>query len=261
MAEGAATYRASLASRDGHGGADGHAPGPEPSEYEVTSVPGEQAVSIRLGEIGLEADLVVPSGAREVVLFAHGSGSGRHSPRNRYVAGVLQQAGLGTVLVDLLTVEEEQVDLATAHLRFDIALLAERVVGLIDWLSHQPATAASPIGLFGASTGAGAALVAAADRPDAVVAVVSRGGRPDLAADALTRVAAPTLLIVGGDDTPVIELNRLALGQLQVEKGLEIVAGATHLFQEPGTLEQAAELAADWFIQHLDPAATADART
>ncbi len=221
---------------------------------DMTSAPAEQSVSIPLGEVILEADLVLPSGARGVVLFAHGSGSGRHSPRNRYVAGVLHQAGLGTVLVDLLSVEEEQADRANAHLRFDIVLLADRVAGLIDWLHRQPATASAPLGLFGASTGAAAALVAAAERPGAVGSVVSRGGRPDLAAGALARVTTPTLLIVGGDDASVIELNRQALGQLQVESGLEIVPGASHLFEEPGALVQVARLAADWFVRHLEPA-------
>ncbi len=210
----------------------------------------DEGVSIPVGEITLEADLVRPSRARGVVLFAHGSGSGRHSPRNRYVAGVLNRAGLSTVLVDLLSAEEERVDVATAELRFDIDLLAGRVVHLLDWLNDQGAPAA-PVGLFGASTGAAAALMAAAARPGAVEAVVSRGGRPDLAAAALASVDAPTLLIVGGSDTPVIELNRRALEGLQVHKRLEIVDGATHLFEEPGALERVAELARDWFVDHL----------
>lgn len=216
----------------------------------------EEAVRIDLDDVRLEADIVLPRGAKGVVLFAHGSGSGRHSPRNRSVARVIQQAGLGTVLADLLTAEEEQVDSATAHLRFDIGLLGDRVVGLVDWSSRQPATANAPVGLFGASTGAAAALVAAAERPSAVGAVVSRGGRPDLAGDALARVAAPTLLIVGGRDTQVIDLNRQALVQLQADTRLEIVPGATHLFEEPGTLEQVAVLARDWFTSHLGPAPT-----
>ncbi len=209
-----------------------------------------EGVSIPVGEITLEADLVRPSRARGVVLFAHGSGSGRHSPRNRYVAGVLNRAGLSTVLVDLLSAEEERVDVATAELRFDIDLLAGRVVHLLDWLNDQGAPA-TPVGLFGASTGAAAALMAAAARPGAVEAVVSRGGRPDLAAAALASVDAPTMLIVGGSDTPVIELNRRALEGLQVHKRLEVVDGATHLFEEPGALERVAELAKDWFVDHL----------
>lgn len=213
--------------------------------------PSHQEVSIPVGGAPLEADVVLPSRARGTVLFAHGSGSGRHSPRNRYVADVLNRAGLATVLVDLLTVEEERHDLASGHLRFDIDLLADRLVRLVEWLKHQPATAGA-VGLFGASTGAGAALVAAAARRGTVAAVVSRGGRPDLAGDALPRVAAPTLLIVGGNDTPVIELNRRALEQLHVDKRLEIVEGATHLFEEPGALEQVAELARDWFVEHLE---------
>ena len=210
----------------------------------------EEGISIPVGRMSLEADVVWPSPPRGVVLFAHGSGSGRQSPRNRAVAGVLNRAGLATVLVDLLSVEEEQTDLATGQLRFDIDLLADRVVRLVDWLNDQGAPGA-PVGLFGASTGAAAALVAAAARPGTVAAVVSRGGRPDLAAVALARVTAPTLLIVGGSDTPVIELNRDALERLQVDKRLEIVEGATHLFEEPGALERVAELARDWFVEHL----------
>ncbi len=210
----------------------------------------EEGTSIPVGRMSLEADVVWPSPPRGVVLFAHGSGSGRHSPRNRAVAGVLNRAGLATVLVDLLSVEEEQTDLATGQLRFDIDLLADRVVRLVDWLNDQGAPGA-PVGLFGASTGAAAALVAAAARPGTVAAVVSRGGRPDLAAVALARVTAPTLLIVGGSDTPVIELNRDAFERLQVDKRLEIVEGATHLFEEPGALERVAELARDWFVEHL----------
>lgn len=209
-------------------------------------------VRVQAGTGRLEGDLVAPAGARGVVLFAHGSGSSRHSPRNRYVAGVLQQSGLATLLIDLLTPEEEAIDARTAHLRFDIGLLAERLVGAINWLTLEPGTAALPIGCFGASTGAGAALVAAAVRPDDVAAVVSRGGRPDLAGEALGRVHAPTLLIVGGADVPVIRLNRQALEQLTApEKELVIVPGATHLFEEPGTLEEVARLAADWFTRHL----------
>jgi dienelactone hydrolase len=191
--------------------------------------------------------------ARGAVLFAHGSGSGRHSPRNRYVAEALRRAGLNTLLLDLLTADEEVIDESTRHLRFDIDLLAERLVGATDWLGKYPQTREQAVGYFGASTGAGAALKAAAERP-AVGAVVSRGGRPDLAGDALARVQAPTLLIVGGDDVPVIGLNRLAFEQLAApEKQLVIVPGATHLFEEPGTLEEVARLAAEWFVRFLNP--------
>ena len=204
----------------------------------------------------LEGDFVVPAYARGLVLFAHGSGSSRFSPRNRSVAELLQQAGIATLLLDLLTAEEEMVDERTAELRFDINLLARRLVGVGDWLGQQPATQRLRLGLFGASTGAGAALVAAAARPEAVRAVVSRGGRPDLAGRALARVRAPTLLIVGGRDTPVIALNRAAMEQLQAGTRLEIVPGATHLFEEPGTLDTVARLARDWFLRHLGGAST-----
>jgi putative phosphoribosyl transferase len=212
----------------------------------------ERPTRVPAGPVVLEGNLGVPEGARGIVLFAHGSGSGRHSPRNRYVAGVLRQAGLATLLIDLLTPDEEAVDLRTRHLRFDIGLLAGRLVGVTDWLVRSPETQNLRIGYFGASTGAGAALVAAAERPDAVSAVVSRGGRPDLAGDALPRVRAPTLLIVGGDDAPVIGMNREALEQLRAQKRLEILPGATHLFEEPGALEGVARLAAGWFAGHLE---------
>ena len=188
-----------------------------------------------------------------MVLFAHGSGSGRHSPRNRFVARQLRAAGLATLLVDLLTEEEEAVDQYTGHLRFDIGLLAGRLIGATDWLGEDPRTAGLAVGYFGASTGGGAALVAAARRPDRAGAVVSRGGRPDLAGPALPHVRAPTLLIVGGRDVPVIAMNQEALAQLRCEKRLEIVPGATHLFEEPGTLEQVARLARDWFNHYLAP--------
>ena len=201
--------------------------------------------------VTLEGTLGVPADARGVVLFAHGSGSSRFSPRNRYVAQVLRDAGLATLLVDLLSPSEEAVDLATRHLRFDIGLLADRLVDGLDWLRHGPATRSLRVGLFGASTGGGAALVAAARRPQEVGAVVSRGGRPDLAGEALPRVRAPTLLIVGGYDDVVIELNRQAMRQMRSEVQLEIVPGATHLFEEPGTLEQVAALARDWFLRRL----------
>ncbi len=208
-------------------------------------------VRVSADEVTLEGMLDIPAGAQGIVLFAHGSGSSRHSPRNRYVAQALQQGGLATLLIDLLTMEEERVDQFTAHLRFDIPLLARRLVGTTDWLLQYPETRDLRIGYFGASTGAGAALVAAAERPAVVAAVVSRGGRPDLAGAALARVRAPTLLIVGGYDEPVIGMNEDALSQLTAEKRLTIVPGATHLFEEPGTLEEVARLARDWFVRYL----------
>jgi putative phosphoribosyl transferase len=209
-------------------------------------------VVVGAGDVALEGDLALPAAARGIVLFAHGSGSSRHSPRNRYVAGVLQAAGMATLLFDLLTRDEEAVDDITRELRFDIGLLAKRLVHAVDWASGRPELAALAIGLFGASTGAAAALVAAAARPGRVAAVVSRGGRPDLAGDALPHVAAPTLLVVGGRDDVVIRLNRQALAQLRCENRLDIVPGATHLFEEPGTLEEVARLARDWFLRHFD---------
>jgi dienelactone hydrolase len=214
----------------------------------------EREVRVPTAGLELEGHLTVPNGAHGVVLFAHGSGSSRHSPRNQYVARVLRQAGLGTLLIDLLTADEESVDQYTRHLRFDIELLTLRLIGATDRLRQQPLTYELPIGYFGASTGAGAALMAAAERPDVVRAVVSRGGRPDLAGPALMRVHAPTLLIVGGADTPVIDLNERALQLLEGEKELRIVPRATHLFEEPGALEEVARLAADWFARHMAPA-------
>jgi putative phosphoribosyl transferase len=202
----------------------------------------------------LEGDLRIPSGAFGIVLFAHGSGSSRHSPRNQFVANMLNEAGLATLLFDLLTADEERKDRSTAQLRFDIRLLSQRVIEATGWLARQEMTRTLPIGYFGASTGAAAALVAAAALPATVRAIVSRGGRPDLAGQVLTRVQAPTLLIVGGEDTQVIELNRLALALLPGDKRLEIVPGATHLFEEPGALEQVARLASDWFTRYLAPA-------
>jgi len=200
---------------------------------------------------GLEGDLVIPEKATAVIAFAHGSGSSRRSPRNRYVARVLQEGGLATLLFDLLTVEEERIDIRTAHLRFDIALLARRLSQTTEWLKRDADTRNLLVGYFGASTGAAAALVAAAERHD-VFAVVSRGGRPDLAGASLRAVKAPTLLIVGGDDTEVIAMNQDAFRQLRIEeKRLEIVPGATHLFEEPGTLERVASLARDWFQREL----------
>jgi putative phosphoribosyl transferase len=212
---------------------------------------GEELVRVTAGRVSLEGNLDLPPGARGVVLFAHGSGSSRHSSRNRYVAGELRAAGLGTLLIDLLTPHEEAVDARTAHLRFDIDLLASRLVGAIRWLSADARTHGLRVGLFGASTGGGAALVAAARRPDEVGAVVSRGGRPDLAGPALPEVRAPTLLVVGGDDVPVIPLNEQAYARLRCEKRLEIVPGASHLFEEPGALEKVAGLATAWFVRHL----------
>ncbi len=209
------------------------------------------AHAVNIAPDGLHGDLVVPARATGIILFAHGSGSGRHSPRNRYVASVFQQGGLATLLLDLLTAAEEQADLDSGHLRFDIGLLAERVLEATDWLVREPATRGLQIGYFGASTGAGAALVAAAERPSLVRAVVSRGGRPDLAGSALGRVQAPTLLIVGGDDCQVIKLNRQALAELRCEKEISIVPGATHLFEERETLEQVAKLARNWFERYL----------
>jgi dienelactone hydrolase len=212
----------------------------------------ERLVQVPAGSVTLEGNLSLPEEARAVVLFAHGSGSGRHSPRNRYVARVLNEAKLATLLIDLLTLDEEVVDARTAQLRFDIELLAERLVGATDWLAQDPDTKQLRIGYFGASTGAAAALVAAAVRSDLVDAVVSRGGRPDLAGAALMHVRAPTLLIVGGNDIQVIQLNREALAQLRCEKQLVIVPGATHLFEERGALDEVARLARDWFQRHLD---------
>ena len=220
----------------------------------------ERTVSVPVDHIELEGTLGVPPDAAGVVLFAHGSGSSRFSSRNRYVARVLRDAGFATLLIDLLTASEEKVDDVTRHLRFDIDMLADRLVSAIDWLAREQETAALHVGLFGASTGGGAALVAAAERPERVDAVVSRGGRPDLAGDALPAVKAPTLLIVGGDDEPVIELNERARRQMRTEVRLEIVPGATHLFEEPGALEDVARLARDWFARHLATSAT-DAAT
>lgn len=211
----------------------------------------EREVRVAAGPVTLQGNLSRPDGSRGVVLFAHGSGSSRHSPRNRHVARMLNETTLATLLVDLLTPEEEAIDLMTARLRFDIRLLAERLIGATRWLTQHPDTRHLRIGYFGASTGAGAALVAAAELPDVVGAVVSRGGRPDLAGPALESVQAPTLLIVGGNDAQVIALNRLALAQLRCEQRLVIVPGATHLFEEPGALDEVARLAREWFERHL----------
>jgi pimeloyl-ACP methyl ester carboxylesterase len=212
----------------------------------------DRLVRVRAGTVELQGNLRIPPAARGIVVFAHGSGSGRHSPRNRFVADVLVSTGLATLLIDLLTQEEEVIDLQTAELRFDIRLLAERLGGVTDWLAGEPSAAGLSTGYFGASTGAAAALIAAADRPDRVRAIVSRGGRPDLAGPVLPRVAQPTLLIVGGEDDVVIDLNRLALRELGGIKQLVIIPGATHLFEEPGALEQVAALAREWFLRYLE---------
>ena len=211
-------------------------------------------VRIPVDGVAITGNLNIPPGARGLVLFAHGSGSSRHSPRNRYVASELRAGGLATLLMDLLTAEEEERDRLTGELRFDIDLLATRLIAATDWLGREPSTRDLKVGYFGASTGAGAALVAAAMRPAVIGAVVSRGGRPDLARSALAQVRAPSLLIVGGDDAPVIAMNREAFAALRVEKKLEIVPGATHLFEEPGTLEHVARSARQWFERHLTPA-------
>src|ERR1700730_4487928 len=215
----------------------------------------EHLVHVAADAVTLDGNLRLPEDARAVVLFAHGSGSGRHSSRNRHVAQLLNEAKLATLLIDLLTANEEAIDLHTAYLRFDIELLARRLVGATDWLTQRPDTRHLPIGCFGASTSAAAALVAATRRPDVIGAIVSRGGRPDLAGPALPRVRAPTLLIVGGNDVQVIQLNRAALAQLLCEKQIGIVPGATHFFEEPGALDEVARLAREWFQRHLIQAA------
>jgi dienelactone hydrolase len=211
----------------------------------------ETAVRIPVGSVVVDGNLTVPPGAKGVVLFAHGSGSSRFSPRNRYVAKVFNAQKIATLLFDLLTNEEDQEDLVTAEYRFNIKLLAERLIGATEWLKKDPQTKNCSFGYFGASTGAAAALIAAAKLPNDIATVVSRGGRPDLAANYLPRVKAPTLLLVGGLDTEVIELNRQAMEQMSAEKKLVIIPGATHLFEEPGKLEEVAKISADWFIRYL----------
>lgn len=211
----------------------------------------EHLVKILSGEIALEGNLSLPPDAKGIVAFAHGSGSSRNSPRNRYVAEVLQNTGLATLLFDLLTAEEEAKDARTGHLRFNIGLLAMRLAGATEWLKQNEETRNLTLGYFGASTGAAAALMAATARPSDVGAIVSRGGRPDLAMSVLPKVKAPVLLIVGGDDFPVIGMNREALARLNVEKELVIIPGASHLFEEPGALEQVATHAARWFVKYL----------
>lgn len=211
------------------------------------------AVRITAGRVVLEGDLTVPARASGLVVFAHGSGSSRFSRRNRAVAHVLQRGGFATLLLDLLTRQEEAIDEQTREYRFDVDRLGDRVVAAIDWASRDPRVALLPVACFGASTGAAAALIAAAERPEIVRAVISRGGRPDLAGDALPQVQAPTLLIVGGNDEPVIELNRAAMRRTRAPVTLEIVPGATHLFEEPGALEQVAALALKWCTTQLMP--------
>lgn len=206
---------------------------------------------IPVGHLWLTGALIVPADASGVVVFAHGSGSSRNSPRNQSVARTLREAGVGTLLLDLLTPEEELVDAQTARLRFDIGLLAHRLIAATNWLRNDPRTEEMAIGYFGASTGGAAALVAAAELGHRIKAVVARGGRPDLAGSALRLVTAPTLLIVGALDYHVIAINREGLSQLRCEKSLQIVPGATHLFEEPGTLEEVSRLAADWFAKHF----------
>jgi putative phosphoribosyl transferase len=208
-------------------------------------------VLVRDGKVRLPGDLLVPPRAAGLVIFAHGSGSGRHSPRNRAVAESLAASGLATLLFDLLTEAEERIDRSTAELRFDIEMLTGRVLTAVDWAGTDPRVGTLRAGLFGASTGAGAALVAAAERRARVHAVVSRGGRPDLAGSALERVAAPTLLVVGSRDEEVIRLNREAMARMRARTQLVLVEGATHLFEEPGALDKVSELARDWFLEHL----------
>src|SRR5206468_4872788 len=208
-------------------------------------------IYIPVGHDEIEGDLHIPESSTAIVVFAHGSGSSRHSPRNKFVAGVLNDSGIATLLIDLLTPAEERVEIQTAHLRFNIHLLADRLLTVTEWLHFQSATEKLHVGYFGASTGAGAALVAAAKQPDIVEAIVSRGGRPDLAGPWLMKVHAPTLLIVGGNDKIVIELNYQAAAELTAEHRVEIVSDAGHLFEEPGALEKVAELACNWFEEHL----------
>jgi putative phosphoribosyl transferase len=219
-----------------------------------TRPPGTTATSVEVpvGDAILQGDLIVPEHTSGIVLFAHGTGSSRRSPRNRYVAETLHEGGIATLLMDLLTPEEEDAERLTAEHRFDIQLLARRLIATIDWLDHED-VGPPRTGLFGASTGAAAALVAATQRPDEVAAIVSRGGRPDLAGTVLAEVRAPTLLIVGGADEIVLELNRWALEQLRSEKQLVVVPRATHLFEEPGALDEVARLATEWFLRYISP--------
>ena len=224
-----------------------------------TAIAQAKDVHIRAGAVQLRGDLSIPADAVGVVLFAHGSGSSRHSPRNQFVARMIREAGVGTLLFDLLTREEEAIDMRTRELRFDIGLLAERLIDATHWIKGEFDYLSA--GYFGSSTGGGAALVAAAELGDSVGAVVSRGGRPDLAGDALPQVKSPTLLIVGGLDYQVIEMNQAALARMRCEKELKIVPGATHLFEESGTLQEVARLAADWFRRHLHSGLTGTSPT
>jgi dienelactone hydrolase len=214
-------------------------------------IEGGNTVKIPVGRAIIEGNLVVPPAAKGVVLFAHGSGSSRFSPRNQYVAKVLNKAGLATLLIDLLTKEEEETDMRTGQFRFDIDLLSQRLIAATEWLRKNPITKNLVFGYFGASTGAAAALIAAAKLPAEIKTVVSRGGRPDLAVDYLQKVKAPTLMIVGGNDTVVLDLNKKAMQSLSAAKKLEIVPGASHLFEERGKLEEVARLSVDWFLVHL----------
>lgn len=222
-------------------------------DHEIRPESAMTAIRVPIGSQWLHGDLGTPAHPRGIVVFAHGSGSGRYSRRNQYVARALERRGLTTLLIDLLTPEEEAIDERTGEYRFDIDMLSERLTGIVDWLRRRPQTSSLPIGLFGASTGAGAALLAAAARPHDIAAVVSRGGRPDLVGAALPHVTSPTLLIVGGLDTPVIQMNRDAMRHMRAEVAFEIVPGATNLFKEPGALERVAELAGDWFSQYTQP--------
>lgn len=209
------------------------------------------SLDIPAGNVQLAGDLVVPAGASGIVLFVHGSGSSRHSSRNKYVAQVLQSAGIGTLLFDLLTEDEEAIDIHTRHLRFDIGMLSQRLVLVTKWVQQNPQTSHLKIGYFGASTGGGAALVAAAALGPQISAVVSRGGRPDLAGEALPQVKTPTLLLVGGWDTPVIEMNRDAYERMHCEKAMEIIPATSHLFEEAGKLEEVAKISAQWFKRYM----------
>ena len=218
---------------------------------EMSSRKQTQDVIVNAGDVNLEGNLTIPDSAKALVVFVHGSGSSRFSPRNQYVARTLNQAGLATLLFDLLTEDENQIDQLTRELRFNIEMLSERTIAAIDWIAEQSELRGLPIGLFGASTGAAAALNAASERPKQVATVVSRGGRPDLALQNIAKVKAPTLLLVGGLDFQVIEMNRTAANAMNTECKIAIIEGATHLFEEPGTLEQVAQIAQQWIIKHL----------
>ena len=225
----------------------------------ATRVPETLAVRVAADHSWLDGELRLPTPRTGLVVFAHGSGSSRFSRRNQHVARCLERRGLGTLLIDLLTREEEEIDARTAEYRFDLQLLASRLVAIVDWARGRGDTAGLPIGLFGASTGGGAALIAAAARPHEVAAVVSRGGRPDLAREALGHTRAPTLLIVGGEDRPVLALNRSAMARMAGPVQLAVVPGATHLFEEPGALDEVADLATEWFVQHFTAGSSREA--